>query len=107
IVEPNQPKGQRAASVEKIRRGSDYRPGRGALAQHSSWISGRKAMFEIGFGGQLGDLVSRELAAQEAAKHLTKFETRAFELQVLAGGATQIDERECTGALCESLYAQH
>ena len=64
-------------------------------------------MFEIGFGGQLGDLVCGELTAQEAAKQLAEFEARASKLQVLAGRAPQIHERECSGALGKSLDAQH
>jgi hypothetical protein len=93
--------------MEWIRRGPDRGPGGFALPQQGSWISGRKAVFEVRLGSQFGDFICWELTSKEAVKQLAKLEARAFELQVLAGRTSQIDQRECAGSFSEALDAQH
>jgi hypothetical protein len=61
----------------------------------------------VRIGGQLGDLMSWELAPEKTAELLAEFQARAFQCDVLARGTAQIDQRKSACAFAEALDAQH
>ena len=54
IIQPDQTERENAIGMHGIRADTDGGPGRSTLPQQRSWIGGREAVFQVGFGGELG-----------------------------------------------------
>ncbi len=67
IIQPDQTEGENAVGMTGLWRDADGRPRRRALPQQSARIGGRKRVFEIGLGGQLGKFVARGIDGAEIA----------------------------------------
>src|ERR1039458_2090108 len=64
-------------------------------------------MFQIGAGGQLGDLIGWELTPQKTSELFAEFETPGLQSDILARAAPQIHQRQSAGPLAETLDAQY
>src|ERR1035438_9250801 len=64
-------------------------------------------MFQIGAGGQLGDLLGWELTPQKTSKLFAEFETTTLQSDILARAAPQIHQRQSAGPVAETLDAQY
>jgi hypothetical protein len=64
-------------------------------------------VLEVRLGGQLGNAIRRELAAQEKMELLAEFQAFALECGVLTGRTAQVEQAQSAGAFAEALHEEH
>ena len=105
VVQPDEAEGKHRGGIA-LGRAGDGRPGVLSVAQKGARKHRREAVFQVGFGAQLGQFPFRELAAQEQAEAFAEDQAAAAASQVGARTARQVEQKDAALALGEALHPE-
>ena len=105
VVQPDEAEGEHRGGIA-LGRAGDGRPGVLSVAQKGAREHRREAVFQVGFGAQLGQFPFRELAAQEQAEAFAEDQAAAAASQVGPRAARQVEQKDLALALGEALHSQ-